>query len=167
MTRLKYFHPLVVTLFVLLASAASLHAQKPATMREVAKLLICPCADCGKQALDQCPDRCADGKKHRDKIVALMAENKSQDEILKFFATTYGAYMLGDPPREGLNAWAAWVPYGVVIFTLLPLFLFARSHRGHGAQAKPRKSNSRGAKGKTTVAAEDPRLAAALKEFDY
>ncbi|MDF2440964.1 MAG: cytochrome c-type biosis protein CcmH [Abditibacteriota bacterium] len=165
MTRPKYFYSFAL-LFVMLVSTASLHAQKPATMREVAKLLICPCPDCGKQALDQCPDGCADGKKHRDEIVALMGENKTQDEILTFFSTTYGAHMLGIPPNEGLGKLASWVPYGVVALALLPVFFFSRARRGRGQMAQPAGARARGAKGKGP-AVEDPRLAAALKEFDY
>ena len=167
MNHSKYFHALAIACLMLVGTAANLRAQTAPTVRQVAKLLICPCPDCGKQALDQCPDKCHDGKEHRDEIAGLLAQNKSQDEILKYFSTTYGAYMLGDPPREGFALYASWVPYGVAILGLLPLFLMARSRRPRGPQESSAKTKARSNKNKSAASVEDPRLAAALKEFDY
>lgn len=166
MTPAKYFGVLFLAVLMLFASAVKMQAQAPSPVRQVAKLLICPCPDCGKQALDQCPDGCHEGKEHRDEIAALLKQNKSQDEILKFFATTYGAHMLGDPPREGFGALASWVPYSAIVFGLLPLFLIARSRRVRTSPSIAIKAKGRAGKSKA-AATEDPRLAAALKDFDY
>jgi cytochrome c-type biogenesis protein CcmH len=114
----------------LLAFPVSAQGSKPPTDDEVnavAKQLYCPV--CENTPLDVCPTQaCA---QWRDLIRQMLAEGKSEAEIKQYFVDHYGARVLDEPPRQGLN-WLVYIVPPVVI--LLGVIFLYRAMR---AMQKP------------------------------
>lgn len=93
----------------LCALTAGLAAAQGATptddqVNAIAKQLYCPV--CENTPLDVCPtDAC---KAWREEIRGMLAEGKSEAEIKQHFVSYYGARVLAEPPRAGLN-WLLYV----------------------------------------------------------
>ncbi|MCX6067458.1 MAG: cytochrome c-type biogenesis protein CcmH, partial [Chloroflexi bacterium] len=69
----------------------------------VARQLFCPV--CENTPLDVCPTQaCA---QWRELIRQKLAEGWDAEKIKQYFATQYGARVLSEPPRQGLN----WLVY--------------------------------------------------------
>ncbi len=100
---------LLAALLVIPASAQG----RPPTDDEVnaiAKQLYCPV--CENTPLDVCPTQaCA---QWRDLIRLMLSQGKSEEEIKQYFVDNYGARVLNEPPREGLN-WLVYLVPPVVI----------------------------------------------------
>ena len=78
----------------------------------VAHKLYCPV--CESTPLDVCPtDACKDW---RELIRSMLADGKTEDEILQHFVDQYGDKVLAQPPYSGLN----WL-----IYILPPLIILA------------------------------------------
>lgn len=89
----------------------------------VAKQLYCPV--CENTPLDVCPTQaCA---QWRDLIRLMLSQGKSEAEIKRYFVDHYGARVLNEPPRTGLN-WLAYIVPPVVI--LLGAGFLVRALRG-------------------------------------
>jgi cytochrome c-type biogenesis protein CcmH len=91
--------------WAILAAAPAL-AQQPSTdeINAVAKKLSCP--TCTGINVADCPtETCA---QWRAKIGELMAEGKSEQEILDYFSTRYGDHVLQVPPKRGFFVWV-WI----------------------------------------------------------
>lgn len=153
-------------LFLAVHSAGPVQADSNAEPKDsvttIAKQLICDCPDCGKQSLDQCA-KCGVGQKYRKIIDTQLKEGKNREEILTYFADTYGEHMLGNPRPQGFNKTAMLLPAIAAFLGLIPLSIIL-SHRRKNRTAAPRVSGP--AAGNEPVA-EDPRVAAALKDFDF
>jgi cytochrome c-type biogenesis protein CcmH len=141
----------------------------PVTVKDIAKEMICPCPDCGKQALDQCPS-CAVGEKLRGEIATMLQEGKTKDQVMTQFAATYGDDILGDPPARGFAKYAAWMPFIAAACGLLPIACILILS---GRRRKARRTTAAAAIAKTTPtpaaspATDDPLLRQALRDFDY
>ncbi len=84
----------------------------------VAKQLYCPV--CENTPLDVCPTQaCA---QWRELIRQMLAQGKSEQEIKDYFVANYGARVLDEPPRQGIN-WLAYIVPPVIIL-LGAFFLF-------------------------------------------
>ena len=109
------FFILLLTLVLagLLAVPALAQGSNPPTDDEVnavAKQLYCPV--CENTPLDVCPTQaCA---QWRDLIRLMLSQGKSEAEIKQYFVDNYGARVLNEPPRTGLN-WLAYIVPPVVI----------------------------------------------------
>lgn len=76
----------------------------------VASQLYCPV--CENTPLDVCPTQaCA---QWRDLIRLKLSQGESDEQIKQYFVDNYGARVLNEPPREGLN-WLAYIVPPVVI----------------------------------------------------
>jgi len=103
---------LLITFFFLLLGlflvpAVAVSAQQPTPsddeVNAIARQLYCPV--CENTPLDVCPTQaCA---QWRDLIRQMLAEGKSAEEIRQYFVENYGARVLSEPPRTGLN----WLVY--------------------------------------------------------
>ena len=102
---------LITFLFLLLGfflvPAVAVSAQQPTPsdddVNAIARQLYCPV--CENTPLDVCPTQaCA---QWRDLIRKMLAEGKSVEEIRQYFVENYGARVLSEPPRTGLN----WLVY--------------------------------------------------------
>ena len=113
---------LLATVLVIPASA---QGQPPTDdeVNAVASQLYCPV--CENTPLDVCPTQaCA---QWRDLIRLMLSQGKSEAEIKQYFVDNYGARVLNEPPRTGLN-WLAYIVPPVVI--LLGAGFLVRALRG-------------------------------------
>jgi cytochrome c-type biogenesis protein CcmH len=69
----------------------------------IAHKLYCPV--CENTPLDVCPTTAC--HQWRELIRTMLAEGKTEEEINQFFVENYGARVLAEPPRSGLN----WIIY--------------------------------------------------------
>ena len=80
-------------------------------INEIARLLSCP--TCTGISLADCPtETCA---QWRTEIGRLLAEGKSQQEILDYFAARYGDHVLQTPPARGVFLWVWLAPVAVTL----------------------------------------------------
>jgi cytochrome c-type biogenesis protein CcmH len=160
----RFFWTLCVVCSTLLASrplaaqpSAGESTAAPETAWSIAKHLMCPCPSCAGKAMDQCEAGCADGKKHRDEVAGLLKEGKNREQILQFMSATYGPAILGEPPREGWGILSLAVPIACIAGGALALGIFTRGRKKGRSKAKAAPVNE----------ADDARVAAALRDYDY
>jgi cytochrome c-type biogenesis protein CcmH len=100
---------LILTLVLILtgvwAGAALAQGSAPTDdeVNAIAKQLYCPV--CENTPLDVCPTEAC--RQWRELIRQQLADGWSEDQIKQYFVDNYGARVLGEPPRTGLN----WVVY--------------------------------------------------------
>jgi cytochrome c-type biogenesis protein CcmH len=87
--------------------------------------LMCTCS-CA-QLLGECNHvGCPESGRERDELKTLIADGKSDKEILAWFSAKYGATMLAAPTGEGFNL-VAWIaPFAVFGAALLGTILLVR-----------------------------------------
>jgi cytochrome c-type biogenesis protein CcmH/NrfF len=143
-------------------------AAPQATVTEVARELICDCPDCGKQSLDQCAT-CGTGQKYRAVIAEQLKQGRSKEQVMTYFADTYGEHMLGNPRPRGFNRTAVLMPLLAVALGAIPLALVMRSRRQGSSMQPPAPTlqQTAGSAMPAKSAPEDPRVAAALRDFDF
>ncbi len=133
--RVSRFTFYVLFLLLALASAKTASAQQPTPsddeVNAIARQLYCPV--CENTPLDVCPTQaCA---QWRDLIRQMLAEGKSADEIKQYFVENYGARVLSEPPRTGLN-WLVYIlPPVAFLAGAYILYRAFRSWRALGKQA--------------------------------
>jgi cytochrome c-type biogenesis protein CcmH/NrfF len=150
------------------ASPSSETALQPSVM-EVARQIVCQCPDCGKQTVDQCAPGCSEGQQHRKTIEEQIAQGKSAVQVINYFGDTQGEQMLATPRAKGFGLAAYVLPAMFVLLSLVPLGLVLRSRRrkerivvgGTAASGNAAETNT------PKPAADDPRVAAALREYDF
>jgi cytochrome c-type biogenesis protein CcmH len=123
--NLKNFHFLVIYFLIIpffLVPINVVSAQQPTPsddeVNAIARELFCPL--CENTPLDVCPTQaCHDW---RELIRQMLAEGKTPLEIKQYFVDHYGARVLSEPPRTGLN----WLIYVVppVAFLIGAFLLF-------------------------------------------
>lgn len=98
----------------------------------VAKQLFCP--TCENTPVDTCPTQtCSDW---RAEIRQQLAEGRSEDEILAYFADYYGSDVLANPPQEGFGL-VAWVLPIIVVITAVVGFGWYFYHLHQQGQTAP------------------------------
>ena len=156
----KYLQRVFVCLFCIFAApTAKAQVADAALTQRLNHEIICPCPDCGKQAIDQCAPGCADGKKYRAEVVAQLEQGTNEAGVLKYFQKTYGAAALAEPPQEGFGITSKWLPLGALLLGALPLWAMTRNKRR--TQAPRRKTR------KAENAPDDDSVEDALRDFDY
>ncbi len=91
----------------------------------VARELFCPV--CENTPLDVCPTQaCA---QWRELIRTKLAEGWSADKIKQYFAAQYGARVLSEPPRQGLNWLIYIIPPVLMLIGVYILFRAFQSMR--------------------------------------
>ena len=88
----------------------------------IAKQLYCPV--CENTPLDVCPTEAC--RQWRELIRSQIADGMTDDEIKQYFVANYGARVLGEPPRTGLN-WLVYILPPVII--LAGAFFLFRAFR--------------------------------------
>jgi len=88
----------------------------------IAKQLYCPV--CENTPLDVCPTEAC--RQWRELIRQQISEGMTEQEIKDYFVANYGARVLSEPPRTGLN----WLVYILPpVFILAGAFFLFRSFR--------------------------------------
>lgn len=124
---MKKFLPALT--FILLLSAlftgVALAQDKVPTDDEVnaiAKQLYCPV--CESTPLDVCPTEAC--RQWRELIRTQLSQGMTEDQIKQYFVDNYGARVLAEPPRTGLN-WLIYILPPAII--LAGAFILFRSFR--------------------------------------
>jgi cytochrome c-type biogenesis protein CcmH len=158
MKKLFWITPFALFLAVLWTGAAFAQGPAPSDddVNRIAKQLFCPV--CENTPLDVCPTQaCA---QWRALIRQKLAEGWTEAQIKQYFVEQYGARVLSEPPRSGLN----WLVYIVppVLF-VVGLIILIRTFRpaesitdGEGSDSPPApgvESPSDGASGSDVYAA--------------
>jgi cytochrome c-type biogenesis protein CcmH len=118
----RYFWITLVFLLLTILRVDRVAAQQPTPsddqVNAIAGQLFCPI--CQNIPLDVCPTQaCHDW---RELIRQMLAEGKTPDQIKQYFVDHYGAQVLAEPPRTGIN----WLVYIIppVAFLIGVYFLF-------------------------------------------
>lgn len=109
---------------VLVAAPVSAQGSTPTDdqVNAVARQLYCPV--CENTPLDVCPTEAC--RQWRELIRTQLADGWSEDQIKQYFVTNYGARVLGEPPRTGMN-WLVYILPPVLI--LAGAFILFRALR--------------------------------------
>ncbi len=117
----------LLILAAVLVPARLAFAQKPTPsdddVNRIAHQLYCPV--CENTPLDVCPTEAC--RQWRDLIRQQLAQGWSEDRIKQYFVDQYGARVLAEPPRTGLN-WLVYVLPPLIILAGAALLL--RAMRG-------------------------------------
>ncbi|HEX2697152.1 MAG TPA: cytochrome c-type biogenesis protein [Anaerolineales bacterium] len=115
---------LAVLLAVQLNQRASAQAPTPTDdeVNRIAHQLYCPV--CENTPLDVCPTEAC--RQWRDLIRQQLSQGWTEDQIKQYFIEQYGASVVGEPPRTGLN-WLVYVLPPLII--LSGAFLLLRALR--------------------------------------
>jgi len=129
--------PLGLLFLAVLAGAVSAQESTPTDdeVNAIARELFCPV--CENTPLDVCPTEAC--RQWRDLIRQMLAEGRTADEIQQYFVENYGARVLSEPPRSGLNWLAYLVPplaFALGVFLLLRAFRMWRRQAGLAASAQ-------------------------------
>jgi cytochrome c-type biogenesis protein CcmH len=115
-----------VLVFALAALAGGAAAQGTTPtddeVNAIAKQLYCPV--CENTPLDVCPTEAC--RQWRELIRTQLGQGWTEDQIKQYFVDNYGARVLSEPPRRGLN-WLVYVLPPVLI--LAGAFLLLRAMR--------------------------------------
>jgi cytochrome c-type biogenesis protein CcmH len=119
------FYLLIFVLSVVPVAIVSAQQPTPSDdeVNAVARQLFCPI--CESIPLDVCPTQaCHDW---RELIRQMLAQGKSTNEIKQYFVDHYGARVLAEPPRAGLNWLVYVVPPLAILIGVFLLFLAFRT----------------------------------------
>lgn len=125
MKRIFWTTTLLIVLTGLVTATVIAQGSTPTDneVNAIAKDLFCPV--CENTPLDVCPtDAC---KEWREEIRAMLADGKTEAEIKQHFVDYYGARVLSEPPRTGLN-WLLYVlPPLIIVAGVFVLFRALRA----------------------------------------
>jgi len=112
MKKIPFALILTLLLSSLLIGAVSAQGPTPTDdeVNAIAKQLYCPV--CENTPLDVCPTEAC--RQWRDLIRQQLADGWTQAQIKQYFVDNYGARVLAEPPRTGLN-WLVYVLPPVII----------------------------------------------------
>ena len=113
--------PMLMAALVLMVVAAPALAQQPSAdqVNQVARKLSCP--TCTGINVADCPsETCA---QWRAKIGEMLAEGRTEQEILDYFAARYGDHVLQIPPTRGFFL-GVWVVPGLAIVAGLAVLAY-------------------------------------------
>ncbi|HEY3313342.1 MAG TPA: cytochrome c-type biogenesis protein CcmH [Anaerolineales bacterium] len=122
----RKFWILLAFSIMMLAWVQQASAQTPAPsddqVNAVARQLFCPV--CENTPLDVCPTQaCA---QWRELIRTKLADGWTADQIKQYFAAQYGARVLAEPPRQGLN----WLIYIIPpVLMLIGVYILYRAYQ--------------------------------------
>jgi cytochrome c-type biogenesis protein CcmH len=121
MKKFLYTFTFILILSILFTGVALAQSNTPPTDDEVnaiAHKLYCPV--CENTPLDVCPtDACKDW---RELIRTMLADGKTESEILQHFKDQYGARVLAEPPKEGFYWLIYLLPPAIILAGAVVLF---------------------------------------------
>ena len=124
---------MALTLALSFLAAPLVRAQQPTPtddeVNRIARQLYCPV--CENTPLDVCPTEAC--RQWRELIRQQLSEGWSEDRIRQYFVEQYGARVLSEPPRTGLN-WLIYILPPLII--LAGAFILFRSFRSWTAAEK-------------------------------
>jgi cytochrome c-type biogenesis protein CcmF len=82
-------------------------------MWEISPHLLCQCGGCVRESLEVCT--CNFARKERKRIIAMVEEGQTEDQIIQGFIDEYGMPVLTVPPKEGLFQIAYLMPTIILV----------------------------------------------------
>lgn len=142
----KYLSAVLLGLILAALASGVALAQQPTPsddeVNAIAKQLYCPV--CENTPLDVCPTEAC--RQWRELIRQQLSDGWTEDQIKQYFVENYGARVLAEPPRQGLN----WLVYLLPpAFILAGAFILFRSLR-EWTRPKAAPSGLDGARGEGT-----------------
>jgi cytochrome c-type biogenesis protein CcmH len=124
----------LLVLLVFSFPPGSARAQEPTPtddeVNRIAHQLYCPV--CENTPLDVCPTEAC--RQWRDLIRQQLTDGWSQARIQQYFVDQYGARVLAEPPRTGLN-WLVYIlPPLIILAGVIMLFRSLRSWTAHSGE---------------------------------
>jgi cytochrome c-type biogenesis protein CcmH len=113
----------ILTGWLVVSAAAQGSTPSDDQVNAIAKQLYCPV--CENTPLDVCPTQAC--KEWREEIRSMLVDGKSEAEIKQHFVDYYGARVLAEPPRTGLNWLVYVVPPILIVVGAFVLFRALRS----------------------------------------
>jgi len=123
----------------------------------IAQQLYCPV--CENTPLDVCPTEAC--RQWRELIRLQLSQGMTEAEIKQYFVDNYGARVLAEPPRTGLN-WLVYILPPAII--LLGSFILFRSFR-EWTKPKVQAAGSGGERSEASSPAEDDYVARLEEEL--
>jgi cytochrome c-type biogenesis protein CcmH len=118
----KYAWSIALALLAAALFTGNTLAQEPTPsddqVNKIAKELYCPV--CENTPLDVCPTEAC--RQWRDLIREQLAAGWTAEQIKQYFAENYGARVLAEPPRQGLNWLVYIIPPAIILAGGLLLF---------------------------------------------
>lgn len=117
-------YPLGITIAIILTGlfAGVAFAQAPTPtddqVNAIAEQLYCPV--CENTPLDVCPTEAC--RQWRDLIRQQLTDGWTEDQIKLYFVENYGARVLAEPPRQGLNWLVYLLPPVIILAGAIMLF---------------------------------------------
>ena len=102
---------IALVLLVLAGRSVPLGAQ--ADEASIEQSLVCMCGTCPRLVLNSC--MCGYAEDMKAEIRTLIAEGKSEDEIIQIFVQRYGERVLSTPVQEGFNLTAYVAPFLAIL----------------------------------------------------
>jgi cytochrome c-type biogenesis protein CcmH len=143
----KLFFGSTLAILLIALSSGMVLAQEPTPsddeVNAIAKQLYCPV--CENTPLDVCPTEAC--RQWRELIRQQLSDGWTEDQIKQYFVENYGARVLAEPPRQGLN-WLVYLLPPLII--LAGTYILFRSLRAW-TSTKPEKAVQSGAHAKTAI----------------
>ncbi len=140
-TRITFLALFLATLIFTFFTPASAQDRTPTDdeVNAIAHKLYCPV--CESTPLDVCPtDACKDW---REQIRTMLADGKSEEEILQYFEAQYGARVLAEPPKKGFYWLVYLLPPAIILAGAVILFRSLKAWTKPGVEpAGPGESGS-------------------------
>ena len=147
--------------------SVSARASTATSLAEVSRQIVCQCPDCGKQTVDQCAPGCGEGRELRALIQGQVDKGQSAAQVINFIADNKGEHMLASPRSKGFGVAAYALPPLFAALSLIPLALVLRSRRRKTPEQNISATQNSEPSTDNSAAADDPRVAAALRNFDF
>jgi cytochrome c-type biogenesis protein CcmH len=134
MKRIIYLLFLTILLTGLLVNVARAQQPTPSDdeVNAIAKQLYCPV--CENTPLDVCPTEAC--RQWRELIRQQLADGWTEDQIKQYFVENYGARVLAEPPRTGLNWLVYLLPPAAILAGAFILFRAMRAWTRPAAPAQ-------------------------------
>lgn len=113
----------------------------------IAKQLYCPV--CENTPLDVCPTEAC--RQWRDLIRQQLTDGWTEDQIKQYFVENYGARVLAEPPRQGLNWLVYLLPPAIILAGAVILFRLLREW----TKPKAASANLSGAGGEASTSKDE------------
>jgi cytochrome c-type biogenesis protein CcmH len=119
------------------------------------------CAVCQGLSIADSPSSMA--RAQLDTVRSLVAEGKSDQEVVAYFVARYGEWVLLEPKKEGFN-WLVWA--GPILLVIGGLFVILRQIQREPAPASAAPATPAAPTTPGTPEAEDPYLQAVRRELE-
>ncbi len=135
---MRRWHVSLLLFILALTSLAQTASQlQTDAVKRIGSKLACLCGTCNNTVAD-CPMiECHFSKPARERIAALVAAGKADQDIINMFVQEYGKRVLAAPPAEGFNLLAWIMPFAAIVAGLGVIWLFIQRFRRPLALAGP------------------------------